>query len=432
MENFINGYPGSESQVRAAMLKVMGQENYDFFFDCFHDYFFTEKDAMLIKSLGLNCARIPFSYKHFEDDMNPRVLKEKGFERLDRMVDLCTSHGIFVILDMHTVPGCQNPDQHSDNHTSYSAFWDFKDHQDRTIWLWEKIAERYKDNTLIAGYNPMNEPCDPEQFRVSVFYERLEKAVRAIDPHHILFLDGNTFAMEWKGFDKILPNAVYSIHDYSMMGFPIGQRYKGTQAQDDKLVQQYHRKCEFHHQNGVPIWVGEFGPTFETRDSDKETINQERFNLLGRQLSIYEENNVSWSMWNYKDMGHMGMVSTSLESPYHKMLQPFLDKKVFLQIDNASIQKSNEVDPLIDPFVEWIDRVSPAAKKTYPPNWDTNTHVRRNLLHTLLAASFTEEFAEHFRGLDKPQLDELARSWELDQCVQKVGLNDVVVKTTKG
>jgi aryl-phospho-beta-D-glucosidase BglC (GH1 family) len=117
---------------------------------------------------------------------------------------------------MHTTPGGQNPDWHSDNQTSYAAFWDFKDHQDRTVWLWEQIAERYKENRWVAGYNPLNEPCDPEHVRLPAFYERIEQSIRKIDPNHILWLDGNTFAMEWKGFDKILPNCVYALHDYSV------------------------------------------------------------------------------------------------------------------------------------------------------------------------------------------------------------------------
>lgn len=117
---------------------------------------------------------------------------------------------------MHTVPGGQNPDWHSDNHTKYAAFWDYKDHQDRTVWLWEQIAARYKDNIWVAGYNPLNEPCDPEHVRLPAFYERLEKALRKVDPNHILFLDGNTFAIEWKGFDKVLPNCVYALHDYAV------------------------------------------------------------------------------------------------------------------------------------------------------------------------------------------------------------------------
>jgi hypothetical protein len=33
MENFITGFPGHEHEHRAAMLNVLGQEKYDFFFD---------------------------------------------------------------------------------------------------------------------------------------------------------------------------------------------------------------------------------------------------------------------------------------------------------------------------------------------------------------------------------------------------------------
>jgi hypothetical protein len=33
MENFITGYPGHEGEMRAAMLEVLGQEKYDYFFD---------------------------------------------------------------------------------------------------------------------------------------------------------------------------------------------------------------------------------------------------------------------------------------------------------------------------------------------------------------------------------------------------------------
>ena len=32
----------------------------------FLEYFFSEADAKFFASLGLNCIRIPFNYKHFE------------------------------------------------------------------------------------------------------------------------------------------------------------------------------------------------------------------------------------------------------------------------------------------------------------------------------------------------------------------------------
>ena len=88
MENFITGYPGHEKQHRVAMLEVLGQQRYDFLFDRWMEYFFTEADTKYFATLRLNCIRIPFYYHHFEDDMNPRVLKPDGFKHLDRVVDL--------------------------------------------------------------------------------------------------------------------------------------------------------------------------------------------------------------------------------------------------------------------------------------------------------------------------------------------------------
>jgi aryl-phospho-beta-D-glucosidase BglC (GH1 family) len=88
MENFITGYPGHEHSHRAAMLKVLGQEKYDYFFDRWLTYFFMEDDAKYFASLGLNCIRIPFNYRHLEDDMNPRILKNEGFKHLDRVIEL--------------------------------------------------------------------------------------------------------------------------------------------------------------------------------------------------------------------------------------------------------------------------------------------------------------------------------------------------------
>ena len=47
--------------------------------------------------------------------MNPRVLKESGFKHLDRVIDICSKHGIYTILDLHAAPGGQNTDWHSDH-----------------------------------------------------------------------------------------------------------------------------------------------------------------------------------------------------------------------------------------------------------------------------------------------------------------------------
>ncbi|KAJ5263588.1 hypothetical protein N7478_011193 [Penicillium angulare] len=433
MENFITGFPGHESQHRAAMRKVLGQEKYEFFFDKWLEYFFTDADAKFFAEVGLNCLRLPFNYRHFEDDMNPRVLKESGFKHLDRVVDLCAAHGIYTILDMHAVPGGQNPDWHSDNPTSYAAFWDYRDHQDRTVWLWEQIASRYKNNPWVAGYNPLNEPCDPEHVRLPAFYARVEKAIRAVDPNHILWLDGNTFAMEWKGFDEVLPNSVYAMHDYASMGFPTGDRYRGTPEQKQRLERGYLRKAQFMSENGTPVWNGEFGPVYANPDveADAATTNQERYNLLGEQLRIYDKHSIHWSIWLYKDIGLQGMIYTNPQSKWNQAIKPFLDKKRAVWIDKWGHNHVPEAEAALKPLMEYIDRVSPSAKETYPTSWNTELHVTRNVLYTFLAASFSDEFASLFQGMEEKELEDLARSFHFEECVQREGLNQILKEHSK-
>lgn len=94
MENFITGFPGHEKGHRAAMLQVLGQEKYDFFFDRWLEYFFTEADAKYFAQLELNCIRLPLNYRHFEDDLNPKVLKVEGFKHLDRVIDIVSQQGV--------------------------------------------------------------------------------------------------------------------------------------------------------------------------------------------------------------------------------------------------------------------------------------------------------------------------------------------------
>lgn len=114
----------------------------------FLENFFAEPDAAFFKSLGLNCIRIAVNYRHFEDNMNPRVLKPEGFKHLDRAVAACAKHGIYTIIDMHTAPGGQNGGWHSDAGTHIANFWIHKDFQDRLVWLWAEIAKHYKDEKV--------------------------------------------------------------------------------------------------------------------------------------------------------------------------------------------------------------------------------------------------------------------------------------------
>ena len=63
----------------------------------------------------------------------------RTIDHLDRVIALCAKHDIYTILDLHTAPGSQNTDWHSDACTRIPKFCDHKDFQDRVHWLWGEL-----------------------------------------------------------------------------------------------------------------------------------------------------------------------------------------------------------------------------------------------------------------------------------------------------
>ncbi|KAM0721109.1 hypothetical protein Q7P37_003395 [Cladosporium fusiforme] len=428
MENFITGYPGHENEMRSAMLDVLGQEKYDFFFDKFLDYFFTREDAKFLASLGLNCVRVPINHRHFMDDNAAFEIKENGFRLVDKVVNACAEEGIYTILDMHTFPGGQNQGWHSDSGLHKALFWENKDLQDRGVKMWVEIAKRYAGNAWIAGYNPMNEPADPVQTGLQAWYKRVEQAIREVDPDHILFLDGNSYSMDFTAFQEVLPNCVYSIHDYSNMGFPAGEPYVGTSEQDDILRRQYERKVAFMRERQVPIWNGEFGPVYASPDEqDHAKTNQQRYNLLGKQLSIYKQDQIGWSIWLYKDIGFQGMVYTNPKCAYMQLLQPFLDKKKRLGLDPWG-RDDTHVKHIWAPVLQHLREEIPEKfrDKRYPHHWGLEKHMNRVIRDMLMSEFLTFEYASYFEGKSFEELEELAASFRIENCLRRDGLNGIL------
>jgi aryl-phospho-beta-D-glucosidase BglC (GH1 family) len=440
MENFITGYSGAEFEHRKAMLSVLGREKYEYFFDKFLDYFFTDSDAKYFASVGLNCIRIPFNYRHFEDDLNPGVYKASGFEMLDRVVRHCTNNNLYVIFDLHAVPGGQNQDWHSDAGLNRALFWEFKEFQDRAINLWIEIASRYSRNPFVAGYNPLNEPADPDHVNLIAFYARVEKAIRSVDSEHILFIDGNTYAMDFSQFpDTPLPNTIYACHDYSVMGFPGQETYVGTAAQKMKLRKSFERKVAFMRERGIPIWNGEFGPvyasstdaegaTVKEREATAAATNSQRLALLQEQLNIYAETQVSWSIWLYKDIGYQGMSYISPETPYIRLIAPFLAKKKRLGLDFWGSTDKAAVASVYEPFLHSLKEMVPEhlRGKRYPPQWSFERHLERSVRECLLSEYLGWEMAELFAGKSMKELDELAGSFKFENCVLREELNEIL------
>jgi len=421
LENFITGYPGNESGMRAQLLAAMGQEAYDAFFDAFYVDFFDEADAAHLASIGMNSVRIPVNYRHFEDDARPFVLKEEGFDRLDRVISLLGRHGIYSIIDLHALPGYQNQHWHSDNPTHLATFWDHPHFQDRVVNLWEAFATRYRDRPEVAGYNPINEPSDPFGTRLVPFYDRLEKAVRAIDQRHVLFLDGNKYSTDFSAFDarpEPIDNAVYTAHDYALPGITSATEYPGTtrgEYFDRSVVEEtFLRRTEYMRRTGTPIWIGEFGPVYSTDRSQDSW----RLQLLQDQLEIYRDHGASWALWTYKDIGLQGLQYAAESSPYVSLIAPARTQKDRLGVDSWGGSDVGVRD-ILDPIDAVFDREFPGFAP-YP--WGRQPHIAVLVRHILLAEPLAERFGRLFEGVDVEQARTLAASFRFDQTVEREGL----------
>ncbi|KZS92435.1 glycoside hydrolase [Sistotremastrum niveocremeum HHB9708] len=429
MENFITGYPGCEFQIREALIKEIGPEKAEFFWDKFLEYFFTDEDAKFFASLGLNCIRLPFNYHHFEDDDNPRVLKESGFKHLDRVIEICAKHGIYTILDMHTAPGGQNPGWHADHGTHVSAFWIHADFQQRSLWLWDELSKHYASNPWVAGYNPLNEPADSQHKRLVRWYDQVYQVIRKNDSKHILFWDGNTFAQDFSQFGdahKRWENSSYSLHDYSIFGFPASKEaYVGSPAQKGRLRATLDSKQAWMKERGLCVWNGEWGPVYaraEYDGDDTDAINEMRLHVLRDQLELYQEDSMSWSIWLYKDIGFQGMVYTSRETAYMKLFEKFLAKKQRLAIDawGTDVKYVRHVyEPLEQLIAQNVE--APADLDIYP--WKLGRRVGTLARDILVSDYLVPEWARHFAGKTEAELDELARSFHFDNCLKREGLN---------
>ncbi|MEU5030622.1 glycoside hydrolase family 5 protein [Streptomyces milbemycinicus] len=415
MENFITGYPGNEDAMRSAVRKVLGERRYELFFDRLLSVFFADADAALLASKGLNCLRLPVNYRHFEDDARPFEIREEGFTHLDRVVELCGRHGIYTIIDLHSLPGAQNHQWHSDNPTHLPSFWTHPHFQDRVVHLWEVIADRYKDNPWVAGYNPVNEPADESGQVLPAFYDRLATAIRSVDPHHILFLDGNHYSTEFDIFGDPIENAVYTCHDYARAGFARSTGYPGhtdgVWIDKEQVEEAFLRRTAYMRKTGTPIWVGEFGPVYTGDPARDEQCGR----LLADQLEIYRRHEANWTIWTYKDVGLQGLVHLAPDSAYDRHFAAFMTKKHRLGAE-AWGSPGGAARELIRPLEQILADEFPGF--TARP-FSTRQWLDVLIRHIMLGQPLVQEYAELFRGLGNDDVLALADSFALDQCVQR-------------
>src|SRR5919205_2566591 len=138
--------------IEAVVNQLVGDTEARRFWKAYRDNYVTAEDIRFIKQSGFNSVRIPFDYRLFVTEDEPRRLEGVGYELLDRVVGWCRKEGIYVVLDMHAAPGGQTGDNIDDS-WGYPFLFESAESQELTVRIWRKIAERYHDEPTVIGYD---------------------------------------------------------------------------------------------------------------------------------------------------------------------------------------------------------------------------------------------------------------------------------------
>lgn len=200
-----------------ALVARFGEAEKDRLFKVHRDSWITEKDWDFMEDAGFNVVRIPFPYDLIEDDDNPKTLKPDAWHYLDWSIAEAKERKMYVILDLHGAAGRQGWEHHS-GCAGKNELWGSETYRDRTIWLWEQIAQKYKDEDAIAGYGLLNEPWGASPKVMSEFGIDLYHAVRRYDDEHIVILPGHSedggFTVYGDPLDSGMENVAFEMHYY--------------------------------------------------------------------------------------------------------------------------------------------------------------------------------------------------------------------------
>lgn len=336
---------GQQHRIRNAIQDVIGKEKADAFYNKWLDQHTTRADIDSMAAWGFNSIRLPMHYnlytKPVEEEPEPgkNTWLPKGFAMTDSLLAWCKANKIYLILDLHAAPGGQGHDLPiSDRDTSKPSLWQSEANLQKTIALWKKLAERYKEEAYIAAYDIINEPNWGFEDPTDKTGEREKKneplrklmmditaAIREVDKKHIIIIEGNRWGNSYAG---VLPpwddNMVLSFHKYG--------NYNNAKSINHFL--------ELRNQYNIPIWLGEAGENSNTWFTEA--------------IALMEEHQIGWAWWQLKKMGNNNPLEITMPDGYQKLLDYWSGK--------AEKPRAEEAEKILNELLE-------------------NISIRKNLLH---------------------------------------------------
>ncbi|HEY7926945.1 MAG TPA: cellulase family glycosylhydrolase [Candidatus Dormibacteraeota bacterium] len=246
-----------------------------------------DEDAAMMESDGFDVVRVAVSWGRMEPQ---RGQWDQGYlQSIADTVRMLTDHHLYVVLDMHFLdwsssfggsgaPAWANlplaPDLHIgalgdwQRHLSPAVnaantyFWVSPDWQADFMRAWQLLAQRFRGDSGVAGYDIYNEPhaipLPPVRFEKDFMwplYAHTIDAIAAVDPNHLFIVEGQLLSTFGTAIVHLVaPNLVYSPHEYT--GSLVPPTFDGNpQPLHDHIRQSVDEATR------VPgaLWIGEWG-----------------------------------------------------------------------------------------------------------------------------------------------------------------------------
>lgn len=361
MEGYILGGRNIPEHVfKAEISRTGGKSSLRQFEKNFRENFIGREDFNHIREMGAYCVRLPFHYK---------IVKNKEWHYLDRVLSWARENRIYIILDMHAAPGAQNADWHSDS-KGKALLWEEKKYRQELYGLWKQIAERYRNETVIAAYDVLNEAVGDNQRIIKEVYTGITRAIRTAGDEHIIFIEGNNWSQEFDFLGKPWDDQMgFSFHYYLPIEFTFNVvrnlKYPGRinggqwdRGRMEKFLKRYKRLQEKWN---IPIYCGEFGVNLRCTECGNE------LNWVRDVLEIFNRWGIHYTYWTYKAVAG-GM----------------LPDGIFQYLDNPSWVNRWSVQAGVESFArEW-----PVHKKEMTASWRTRNFVKNEKLSRILKYYF--------------------------------------------
>lgn len=363
-------FAGPQYKIKEKIAELIGEEGMKRFYEAYLKNGVTKQDVDFLAKAGFNSIRLPMHYNLYTLPVEKETVKgqntwlEEGFKMIDDLLKWCKDNKIYLILDLHAAPGGQGNDVNiSDNDKSKPSLWESTENQKKTVALWKKLADRYKDEPWIGGYDLINEPNinftgknpngtdDMSNAPLWKLQREITEAIREVDKKHIIFLEGNGWGNNYNGLPELWDgNLVFSFHKY-------------WNNNDDATLKF---ALDLRKKYNVPIWLGETG---------------ENSNVWFTQLiQLLDKHNIGYAFWPMKKIDNTaGINNVKITPEYQKLLdywknggekpsKDYAEKALMKIADNYKFSNTEIRKDVVDAmFRQTTDHSSKAFKNHTAP-----------------------------------------------------------------